>query len=137
MMDSLSMPQNVSDQDLIAMSNAPNWLTELWMLDCPDITESGFLSLTNLKRLMRLQLHVRFAMFMTEDILKAFLRSGILSVLTLIFNSTEEIPLGEQILEIIPGSEEYLSILSQGMSIRSGYRPEISFNTKFIRGLIL
>jgi hypothetical protein len=139
MLDSLSPPRNVTDQDLVAMSDSANWLTEVWMMDCPNITELGFHSLKNLKRLKFLQIHARFAMFLTEDLMRGFLQScDTLAHLTLVFDGTnEETTRREEMHAAIPGTEEYHSILSQAMSFQSStLSDKIIFNIRLIRSLL-
>ena len=139
MLDSLSPPRNVNDQDLVAMSDSANWLTEVWIMDCPNITESGFRMLKNLKRLKFLQIHARFATFLTEDLVRDFLQScDTLTHLTLVFDgANDEATRRGEMLGSIPGTEEYHSILSHTMSFQSStLSDKIIFNIRLIRSLM-
>lgn len=139
MLDSLSPPRNVTNQDLVAMSDSANWLAEVWMMDCPNITELGFRSLKNLKRLKVLQIHARFATFLTEDLVRDFLEScATLTQLTLVFDgASDEATRRVEMVETIPGTEEYHSILSRATSFQSSsLSDKIIFNIRFIRSLV-
>lgn len=121
LLDSLSPPRNVTNEDLIVMSNSATRLTEIWMMDCPNITELGFESLKRLKKLKYLQLQVRFASFLTEELMTDFLMhcSTLVQVILVFDGAGDEASRREELLTNIDGGEGYLSRLSQSMSFQS------------------
>ena len=138
-LDSLSPPRNVTDQDLVFMSESAIWLTEVWMMDCPNITESGFRSLKHLKRLKCLQIHTRFATFLNEELMADFLQlCNTLAQLTIVFDgASNETTRREELLANIPGKEEYHVILSRAMSFQSSNLGDrIIIDIQFIRNAI-
>ena len=121
------------------MSDVANHLTEIWMMDCPDITELGIRSLKNLKRLKSLQIHERFTRFLSEDLMSDFLQScDTLTHLTLVFDhASDETSRREEILANIPGTDEYHLNLSDAMSFQSStLGDKVILNIRLIRNLI-
>jgi hypothetical protein len=140
MLDSLSPPRNVTDQDLVVMSDSAVWLSEVWMMDCPNITETGFRALKNLRRLKYLQIHTHFTTFLREEFMTDFLQHcNTLSQLTIVFDgATDETTRREELLATVPGTDEYHTILSHAMSFQSSTLGDrIIFDIKFIRNNLL
>jgi hypothetical protein len=140
MLDSLSPPRNVTDQDLIAMSESAVWLMDVWLMDCPSITELGFRSLKNLKRLKHLQIHIHFATFVTEQLMTDFRHHcSTLARLTIVFDgASDEITRREELLAKIPGTDEYHALLSRAISFQpSTLGDRIIINIKSIHRAII
>jgi hypothetical protein len=138
-LESISPPRNVTDDDLVIMSQTAARLTEIWMMDCPKITEMGLRSLKNLQILKHLQLQSRFASFLTQDFIADFLvRSNTLLQITLVFDGAQDENIRRaELWSTIPGQDEYHEILRQATSFRSSnLGDKIIINIKTIRGLL-
>ena len=136
LLESLSPPRNVTDEDLISLSKSAIWLAEIWMMDCPSITPVGFRSLAILKHLKYLQLQIRFATFFTKEVIVEFLTNCVeLSAISFVFeDSKDEIIRLQELLETIPGAKDYPEDLAQAMSFQaSNLGDKVLFNIKAIR----
>lgn len=120
MLQSLSPPRNVTDQDLISMSQANTLLTDIWMMDCPKVTQIGFGALKSLRHLRDLQIQIRFASFLTQDSLTSFLtHSKTLTKLTIVFDGAKsETVRRAELHKTITGTDEYHKKLSQAISFQ-------------------
>jgi hypothetical protein len=83
---SISPPQNVTNEDLISLFQSSKHVFEIWLTDCPQITELGFGALKNLESV---QLHKRLARFLGFQTLLRFLRdSPLLKRLEVVFDGS-------------------------------------------------
>lgn len=83
---SISPPQNVTNEDLISLFQSSKHLSEIWLTDCPQITEVGFGALRNLESV---QLHKRLARFLGFQTLPQFLRDNpLLKRLEVVFDGS-------------------------------------------------
>lgn len=138
-LDSISLPINATDRDLVVLSVSSEWLTELWMMNCPNITEFGFQAIRHLRHLKHLQVGIRLASLLTENTitLLAVLCSN-LARITVIFNGTaDETIRRHQLLAAVTGSAEFHSSLLLVISFQgSQLGDEITLNVKLLRGLL-
>ena len=119
-LESVSPPLNVTDGDLVVLSTSAKYLTEIWLLDCPKITQAGLRSLRNLRRLRYMQLEIALAPFLVEATFKAFLReSESLKVVAVVFVGTEDEKARRQELSgLVSGDEEYHEQLFRAMTFQ-------------------
>jgi hypothetical protein len=135
-LEELSPPRNVTDQDLITMSQVPTRLSEIWMMDCPKITKVGFDALKCLRYLRNLQIQIRFASFLAQGSLESFLaQSTALTKLTIVFDGAKSEAIRRaEILKTLTGSDEFHKRLSQAMSYKpSNLGDKIIIDIKEIR----
>jgi len=136
MLQSLSPPRNVTDQDLISMSQAKTSLTEIWMMDCPKITQIGFDALKSLGHLRDLQIQIRFASFLTQDLFTDFVtHSKTLNKLTIVFDGAKsETVRRAELYRTITGTDEYHKLLSKAISFQpSNIGDKIIINIQNLR----
>jgi hypothetical protein len=139
-LESLSLPRNVTNQDLFGISHTANWLTEVWIMDCPSITLSGVLALKDLKRLNRLQLQSRLSAFLSDGHLKGFIEHCItLAQVTLIFDDRQDETHRRQELSTkVSGPVLYYSVLTSASTFQSSnLGDKMLFNIKTIRDSIV
>jgi hypothetical protein len=138
-LESISPPRNVTNDDLVIMSQTAARLTEIWMMDCPKITEMGLRSLKNLHILKHVQLRSHFASFLTQDFIADFLAcSSTLLQITLVFDGAQDENIRRaELWSTIPGHDEYHEILRQAISFQSSnLGDKIIINVKIIRELL-
>jgi hypothetical protein len=138
-LESISPPRNVTDNDLIIMSQKTVRLTEIWMMDCPEITVKGLGSLQNLRKIKHIQLQSRFASFLSQDFMMDFLAcSKSLLQITLVFNGArDELVRRAELWSMIPGGGEYHEMLADTMSFQpSNLGDKFMFNIKLLRDYI-
>jgi hypothetical protein len=116
-LESLSLPRNVTDLDLQAVSRST--VKELWLMDCPGITEIGFAMLGRLGGLKYLQIQERLVRFLTEEVVRGFIAAGVLRVTIVFSESRGEAERREQLRREIPGREGYFQILLDGVTFRA------------------
>jgi len=139
-LESLSLPRNVTNQDLFVISQTANWLTEVWIMDCPGLTIPGVLFLKALKRLRHLQLQKSLSEFLSNENLTTFVAEcNTLSQVTLVFeNSQDETRRRQALLDKISGPISYNSVLTRASTfLPSTLGDRMTFNIKIIRGLIV
>ena len=120
-LESVSPPLNVTDGDLVALSTSAKYLSEIWLLDCPKITQVGLRSLRNLRRLRYIQLEIPLAPFLAEATFKAFLqKSQSLKVLAVVFVGTAaEEARRQEFARLVTGEAEYHEQLFRTMTFQS------------------
>jgi len=137
---SLSLPRNVTNQDLFDISHTANWLTEVWIMDCPSITLSGLLVLKALKRLNRLQLQSKFSAFLSEEHLEGFIAHCLtLAQVTFIFDDRQdETHRRQELAAKISGPVRYCCVLTSASTFQpSNLGDKIIFNIESIRDSIV
>ena len=135
-LESLSLPRNVTDKDLFFISHSADWLTEVWIMDCPSVTVSGLLALKALKRLTRLQLATMFSGFLADTVLTGFIAHGSgLAEITLIFDDAQdETTRRQELFATMPGPPLYHTVLANASTfISSSLGDKIIFNIKTVR----
>jgi len=136
LLESLSLPRNVTNQDLFSISHTANWLTDVWIMDCPSITLPGLLALKDLKRLNHLQLQSRFSAFLSDGHLNGFIaRCVTLGHVTLIFDDRQdETHRRQELSSKVSGPVPYYSLLTSASTFQSSnLGDKIIFNIKTIR----
>lgn len=120
-LESLSPPRNVTDHDLSVLSSASRFLMQLWMMDCPNISEVGFKAIQHLTQLKHLQVGIRLARLLNEDMIKSFVQHcSNLNRITIVFDGAadEEIR-RKELLAIISSEVEFRGLILQAMSFRA------------------
>ena len=120
-LESLSLPRTATDRDIVEAVLLARYLREIWMMDCPAITENAFGALKNLRNLKYVQLDVQLSHFLSETIvfeLTTFCTS--LREIRLVFNdSGKEDSRRDQVLEKIQGGENYKTEINHVMSFQA------------------
>lgn len=135
-LQSVSPPQNVTDEDLVALSQSAKHLSEMWLIDCPNISEGGFRSLRNLKQL---QLHIGLTRFLAEQTLREFLRDNkSLKGLAIVFDGRADEEMRRlEVAGQVAGERDYHARLFQAMTFQPyDVGDKFLFDVKKLRGLM-
>jgi hypothetical protein len=132
-LDSLSPPRNVTDEDLLALSRSALTLTELWLMDCPNITVVGMARLVDITTLRNIRIQSRFATFLAEEFMNSLASLLRLTYITIVFNgSRPENERNEELRRVIPGRSEYIQHLHEISTFKSSnLGDQIIINVKF------
>jgi hypothetical protein len=106
------------------------------MMDCPKITQIGFDALKSLGHLRDLQIQIRFASFLTQDLFTDFVtHSKTLNKLTIVFDGAKsETVRRAELYRTITGTDEYHKLLSKAISFQpSNIGDKIIINIQNLR----
>ena len=121
MLESISPPQNVTDNDLEVLASSAERLKEIWLMDCPKVTISGIGGLKDLRNLKYLQLEAGLVVFLSEHVLTDFiLRCATLREIRIIYENSEEETLRRaKLLADIQGGNGFKSVLGEAITFQS------------------
>jgi hypothetical protein len=134
-LESISPPQNVTNEDLIALFQRSKILSEIWLLDCPKITEDGFRALKDLKHV---RLHKQLARFLACPTLTEFLENNpSLEHLEVVLDGNDEELSRREFGEAVGGAVDHQERLFSVMTFKSNMiGDEFSFDLEALRKMM-